>query len=137
MRTLEFIVKTPVQEIVRTAARSVRVLTETGQVGLRPRMEGVVLAVEPGLALVFEDELTRFVGTAGGLLTCDGRTAVLLTPLAVAATDEVAVTRRLTELLQNPGAELEVRNTINNIQKSILGELKEDRRRRGIPGEVG
>ena len=128
MNTLQVIIRTPLQEVVRMDVESLRVITETGQVGLRPRMESVVLAVEPGLAILHPVDGILFVGTAGGLLRCDGRMAMLLTAVAVAARDEQAVIAALTSQLEQPTAEMEIRNMINNIQTSILNELKEDRR---------
>jgi F0F1-type ATP synthase epsilon subunit len=127
---LNLTVRTPQQITLQTGARSLRVLTESGQVGLRPRMEATVLAIEPGLMLVQQTDSLLFVGTAGGLLNCDGVNAVLLTPLAVAAEDESRVLEELEMQLAHPKAELEVRSMINNIQSSILDELKDDRRRR-------
>jgi F0F1-type ATP synthase epsilon subunit len=127
---LKLIVKTPQAVVVDTSAQSVRVLTETGHVGFRPRTEDVILAIEPGLILVHRESSTLFVGTAGGLLTCDGAMITILTPLAVAEENEAAVMRELEKQLDQPKAELEVRTTINNIQTGILNELNEDRRRR-------
>ena len=75
--------RTPREVVLELDVSSIRVPTETGQVGVRPRAEPFVLAVEPGLVLVRRDETYQFVGTAGGLLRCDGATASLLTPLAV------------------------------------------------------
>jgi F0F1-type ATP synthase epsilon subunit len=128
MNDLQVIIRTPRREVVRTTVRSMRVLSDTGQVGLRPRMEPVILAVEPGLAILHTADTSLFVGTAGGLVRCDGLMALLLTPLAVAAEDEQAVIVALTQRLDQPSAEMEVRNMINNIQSNILNELKEDRR---------
>ena len=136
MNLLQVIVRTPVGEVIKTDAHSVRVSTETGQVGLRPKMERLILAVEPGLMLVHRTDSTLFVGAAGGLVTCDGHVARLLTPLAVSGTDEPTVMAELTKQLQQPSAELEVRKTINNIQSNILNELKEDRCRRYRQAEI-
>ena len=127
---LKLIVKTPQAIVVDTETQSVRVLTESGHVGIRPRMEDTILAVEPGLILVHREGSTLYVGTAGGLLTCDGAIATILTPLAVAEENEEAVMRELQKQLDQPTAELEVRTTINNIQTGILNELNEDRRSR-------
>jgi len=134
---LKFIVRTPRAVVVETDARSIRVLTETGHVGLRPKMEAVILTIEPGLALVRRDGSFLFVGTAGGLLKCDGAVATLLTPLAVAAENQDSVMRELQQQLSEPQAELEVRSTIDNIQSSILSEITDDRRRRAGSPEVG
>ena len=132
---LRLIVRTPREVVVETDARSIRVLTETGHVGLRPKMESVILTVEAGLALVDRENSFLFLGTAGGLLKCDGTLATLLTPLAVAAENQESVMRELQKQLSEPKAELAVRTTINNIQSSILTEIIDDRRRRsGNPG---
>lgn len=136
MNALQVIVKTPVQEVLQTSARSVRVLTESGHVGLRPRMESVVLAVEPGLVLVHQGEKTLFVGTAGGLLTCDGDRAQLMTPLAVYGESESSVLSELTARLEQPGSEMEIRRAISSIQSSILDELRHDRAARSMRPEV-
>ena len=133
---LKLIVRTPRGAVVEAEARSIRVLTETGQVGLRPKMEAVILTVEPGLVLVHREDSSLFVGTAGGLLKCDGKLATLLTPLAVAAENQESVMRELQQQLSEPREELEVRNTINNIQSSILTEITDDRRRRAANPEV-
>ena len=133
---LKLIVRTPRGAVVEAEAHSIRVLTETGQVGLRPRMEAVILTVEPGLVLVHREDSFLFVGTAGGLLKCDGKLATLLTPLAVAAENQESVMRELQQQLSEPREELEVRNTINNIQSSILSEITDDRRRRSANREV-
>jgi hypothetical protein len=99
-------------------------------------MEAVILTVEPGLVLVHREHSSLFVGTAGGLLKCDGKVASLLTPLAVAAENQESVMRELQTQLSRPKAELEVRTTINNIQSSILTEITEDRRRRATNPEL-
>ncbi len=96
---LKLTVRTPREVVVDFEVASVRVPTETGQVGIRPRMEPLVLAVEPGLVLARHKAGFEFVGTLGGLLRCDGKTACLLTPLAVTGEDEDAVTQALDEAL--------------------------------------
>jgi F0F1-type ATP synthase epsilon subunit len=137
MNELKLIVRTPQKVVVETFATSVRVLTETGHVGLRPKMEAVVLAVETGLVLVYQSDAILFVGTTGGLLMCDGQMLTLLTPLAVAATNEEAVVNDLQRELDHPQSELEVRKAISSIQSRIVNELREDRRRRDKRSEGG
>jgi F0F1-type ATP synthase epsilon subunit len=104
---------------------SLRVPTESGQVGLRPRVEALVLAVEPGLVLVRQESAFRFIGTAGGLLRCDGERASLLTPLAVVGTDEESLLTILEQALAQPNIELEARAMLNRLQSSILRELRQ------------
>jgi len=122
---LKVIVRTPHEVVLELDASSIRVPTETGQVGVRPRAEAFVLAVEPGLVLVRRDATYQFVGTAGGLLRCDGTTANLLTPLAVASDNEATVTDALDKALAQPNVEMEARATLNRLQGSILRELRE------------
>jgi len=124
---LQLIVRTPREIVLEVRVSSIRVPTETGQVGVRARAEPLVLAVEPGLVLVRREDLYHFVGTAGGLLRCDGASASLLTPLAVAGDDEDAVMDALEEALAQPSVEMEARATLSRLQSSILRELREGR----------
>jgi F0F1-type ATP synthase epsilon subunit len=116
--------RTPHDVIVDVPLTSVRVLTETGHVGLRPRMEPVVLAIEAGLLLLRADHGTRFAGSAGGLLSCDGLQATLFTPLGVAGDDAAAVRAALDRALAEPGAEQKVRAALDKLEGRILTELR-------------
>jgi len=128
--SLRLTVRTPREIVFEIEAESVRVPTKTGQVGLRPRVEQLVLAVEPGLILVRRDQGVHFLGTAGGLLRCDGVSAVLITPLAVYGDEEEKVMRNLDAELAQPDAELELRSTLNRLQSTIVTELRQDRDQR-------
>jgi F0F1-type ATP synthase epsilon subunit len=121
---LKLMVRTPREVVLELDISSLRVPTESGQVGLRPRVEAQVLAVEPGLVLVRQDGSFRFIGTAGGLLRCDGEQANLLTPLAVVGTDEDDLLAVLEHALAQPNIELEVRAILNRLQSNILRELR-------------
>lgn len=121
---LELVVRTPRAVVAERAVRSLRVPTDSGQVGLRPRSEPSVLAVEPGLVLVWTPEGLDFVATAGGLLRCDGQRAILLTPVAVVGRDARAVRSELEEALAVPGTELELRRVIERLETGILRELR-------------
>ncbi len=136
MNYLKLIVRTPRSLVVEAEAGSIRVLTETGHVGIRSKMEAVVLTVESGLMVVHRQDSVLFVGTAGGLLTCDGVVATLLTPLAVAAKDQETVMQEIQQQLSQPKSELEVRATINNIQSCMLAEITDERRRRSNSPEA-
>ena len=125
---LKLIVRTPREVVLEIEVQSVRLPTETGQVGVRPRVEALVLAVEPGLVRIRQDETILFTGTAGGLFRCDGRIASLLTPLAVVGETEADVAKGLEYALQQPNAELEARATLSRLQNSILRELRASRR---------
>lgn len=122
---LKLVVRTPRDIVLELSVSSIRVPTETGQVGVRPRAEPLVLAVEPGLVLVRLDETYKYVGTAGGLLRCDGARASLLTPLAVGGDKEDVVMDALEEALAQPSVEMEARAALGRLQSSILRELRE------------
>jgi F0F1-type ATP synthase epsilon subunit len=118
-------------------AVSLRVPTESGQVGLRPRTEATLLAVEVGLILVHTSAVTQFVGTAGGLLSCDGATATLLTPLAVVGDTEQTILDELEHALQEPSEEIQARTTLGKIEGDILHEMRwEQQDRLGWHGEA-
>ena len=118
------IVRTPHDVVLDTPATSVRVLTETGHVGLRPRMEPVVLPIEAGLVLVRADGRVTLIGSAGGLLSFDGREATLFTPLGVVGTDPVTIQRALNDALAAPDSELAVRVRLGKLEGRILAELR-------------
>lgn len=121
---LRFTLRTPHDVIVDAPVTSARVLTETGHVGLRARMEPVVLAIEAGLVLLRVDGGTRFAGSAGGLLSCDGVQATLFTPLGVVGDDATAVQASLDRALAEPGAEQKVRASLDRLEGRILSELR-------------
>jgi F0F1-type ATP synthase epsilon subunit len=123
-QALKLIVRTPREVVLELDILSLRAPTATGQVGVRPRVEPLVLAIEPGLVLVRQDDGFRFIGTAGGLLRCDGERASLLTPLAVAGKDEDDVLAALEQALAQPNVELEARATLSRLEGSILRELR-------------
>jgi F0F1-type ATP synthase epsilon subunit len=125
---LKLVVRTPRDVVLELDVSSIRVPTETGQVGVRPRAEPLVLAVEPGMVLVRRNDTFEFVGTAGGLLRCDGATACLLTPLAVTGHDEDEVIDAIEDALDQPSVEMEARATLGRLQRSILRELREGRK---------
>jgi F0F1-type ATP synthase epsilon subunit len=121
---LHVTIRTPRSVVLDQDARSLRVPTRTGQVGLRPRGEPTVLAVEAGLIVIRLPGGTRYAGTAGGLLHADGRRASLLTPLAVVGESVDSVSRQLDDLLAAPGEEMEVRHTLGRLESRIVQELR-------------
>ncbi len=121
--TLRAIVRTPSETIVDQHVAALRIPTQTGQVGLRPRGEPTVLAVEPGLILLRTAGGHRYAGTAGGLLHTNGQSASLLTPLAVVGDDAESVSRQLDALLSAPSEEMEARRTLGRLETRILQEL--------------
>ncbi|MCA9214107.1 MAG: hypothetical protein KDB27_13640 [Planctomycetales bacterium] len=123
VRALHVTIRTPRETIVDRDVASLRVPTKTGHVGLRPRGEPTVLAVEAGLILLRTSDGMRYAGTAGGLLHTSSETASLLTPLAVAGDDVESVSQQLDALLSEPSEEMDVRKTLGQLEKRILQEL--------------
>jgi len=123
---LRVVIRTPHKTLLDVVARSCRVLTETGHVGLRLGMEPVVLAVEAGIALIRSDQGVRVVGTAGGLLSCDGAEVTLFTPLAVMGEDRAAIEAALDQALAEPGSELMLRAALDRLEGRILTELRRE-----------
>lgn len=124
-RTLMISIRTPNDSVFEGEGVSLRVPTETGQVGLRPRSEPNVLAVEPGLVVLKTARSTRYAGTAGGLLHVDGHSAVLLTPIAVVGDDMQSVSKQLDAILSEPSEEMEVRRNLNRLETRMLRELRQ------------
>jgi F0F1-type ATP synthase epsilon subunit len=121
---LRFTVQTPERTAFEAELVSLRLPTDSGQVGLRPRGEASLLAVEPGLVLAKTRDGLRFVATAGGLLRCDGRGATLLTPLAVTGESAQAVAQALDEALRAGRADLELHSLLQRLETGILVELR-------------
>jgi F0F1-type ATP synthase epsilon subunit len=128
--SLHMTIRTQHEVVLETDASALRVPTESGQVGLRPRAEATLLAVEAGLMLVCTKTGMRFVGTAGGLLSCDGTTATLLTPLAVVGDDEQSILDELERVLQEPSEEMQARAALGKLEGEILGEMRRERQER-------
>jgi F0F1-type ATP synthase epsilon subunit len=128
--TLALSVVTPHALVAELDVASLRFPTETGQVGLRPRAEPAVFALEPGLVLARTPAGLRYVATAGGLLRSDGARALLLTPLAVTGEDAADVRRRIDAALAAPDPGRELRRTIGGLEAGILRELRADRAER-------
>ncbi len=121
---LHFVIRTPKEVILQSDVSSVRVPTHTGQVGLRPRSESTILAVEAGLVVIRTGESFQYAGTAGGLLQCDGILASLLTPVAVTGPDPDAVVAELDRILAIPSEEAEIRKSLAQIEMRIREELR-------------
>jgi F0F1-type ATP synthase epsilon subunit len=121
---LRLVIRTPKEPILDVAASSVRVPTQTGQVGLRPRIQPTILAIEAGLIVIRMGTAFRYAGTAGGLLRCDGAIANLLTPLAVTGDEPDAVVAELDRVLSIPSEEAEIRKALATIEMRIREELR-------------
>ena len=121
--TLRFVIRTPKEPILDQAASSVCVPTQTGQVGLRPRNEPTILAIEAGLIVIRVGTDFRYAGSAGGLLRCDGLIAILLTPLAVIGEEPDTVVAELDRVLAIPTEEAAIRKALAQIEMRIHEEL--------------
>jgi F0F1-type ATP synthase epsilon subunit len=132
---LRFSLRTPHALVAELEVSGLRVPTDTGQVGLRPRHEALLLAVEPGLVHVHARQGLRFAGTAGGLLNSDGRRAVLLTSDAVLGEDPDAVLAQLERTLAAPDPEREIRRAIERLATGLVQEMRDRTglRERGSP----
>ena len=123
-RPLRVVVLTPEATVLDTFVRSLRLPADTGQVGIRLRCEPAVSPLEPGLVLLGRNGEHGYLATAGGVVRSDGRTAVILTPLAVAGDEADSVLSRLADALSAQTPELELRRTIHNLEKGMLLELR-------------
>ncbi len=122
---LHLVIRTPRAVIVDTDVAALRIPTQTGQVGLRPRGEPSVLAIEAGLIVLRLPNRMRYAGTAGGLLHTDRKSASLLTPLAVVGDDLASVSQQLDALLSTPSEEMDVRGKLGRLETRILQELQQ------------
>jgi F0F1-type ATP synthase epsilon subunit len=124
---LRFVVLTPHQAVFDEGVDSARVPTKTGQVGLRPRGEPFMTAVEPGLVLLTTGGVRRFAATAGGLLEGDRARSVLYTPFAVIGDEPEAVLAALEEALAVPNSEMDARRKLGELEDRIAEQLREGR----------
>lgn len=130
---LHLVVRTPHLIAFEKDVESLRVPTESGQVGLRPRGEAMTLAVEAGLVVARSPGRTQFIGTAGGLLVFDAGRATLLTPVAAAGDDEPAIIDRLEQLLREPDEEMQARLALDRLERQILRQMRNEQREIALP----
>jgi F0F1-type ATP synthase epsilon subunit len=124
LERLRLLIRTPHETVLDAQVRGARVPTETGQVGLRPREEPLVLVVEPGLVILRMDGGVRFAATAGGLLESDRERAMLYTPFAVLGEVEPEVLAALDRALATPDSELSARRRLGELEQRIVQELR-------------
>ncbi|MGD8317450.1 MAG: hypothetical protein PVH21_00520 [Myxococcales bacterium] len=120
---LQLAIRTPYEVVFDELVRAARVPTESGQVGLRPRQEPLMSAVEPGLILLWTGEGLRFAATAGGLLEGGRERAVLYTPFAVISEQEEEVLMTLERALATPDSEIAARRRLGELEEHIVREL--------------
>ncbi len=116
-------IRTPRQLVATLALRSLRVPTESGQAGVRPRMQACLLALVPGLVLLQAEQGLQFCATAGGLLDVGRDVAKLYTPYAVIGDAPDAVLSALDAALALPSGELADRRRLAELEQRILREL--------------
>jgi len=121
---LRFVIRTPHGAVFDEDVRAARVPTETGQVGLRPREEPLVLVVEPGLVVLRLDGALRFAATAGGLLEGDRWRSILYSAFAVAGSVDTEVLAALDRSLAAPDRELLARRRLAELEQRIAQELR-------------
>ena len=126
--SFRLIVQTPRSQIFAGLVTSLRVPTETGQVGLHLRHEGTVLAIEPGLVLAHDEAKWHFLGTSGGILSSDGALARLLTPLAVIGNSAPDVVSALERALAAPDADIQARAKLGQLEANIVNQLRQPAR---------
>ena len=121
---LHLVVRTPHSVVVESDVLALRVPTESGQVGVRPRGEPTVTPIEPGLAIARTAEGLLFLATAGGLLRSDAGVVVLLTPVAFVGGDPEAVLRAIEAATAAPDPERDLRQAIERLEAGMLRELR-------------
>jgi F0F1-type ATP synthase epsilon subunit len=121
---LQFSILTPHAAVFEGPIEAARLSTETGLVGIRPRAEPMLLAVEPGLALLRVDGQMRFAATAGGLFEGDREHGILYTPYATVGGDADAMIEALDLALQTPDSELAARRRLGELEEKIARELR-------------
>jgi F0F1-type ATP synthase epsilon subunit len=124
MRELRLTVRTPRGIVIEEKLRSVRIPTDTGQVGLRPGQEPMTLVVEPGLIVLRSGDATQMVATAGGLFSLEEGRATLYTPFAEAGRSENELRQALERALAIPDGELGDRRRLAVLEQRIIQELR-------------
>ncbi len=127
---LHFCIRTPHGAALELDVEGARFPTPTGLVGLRPRGEPMVTAVEPGLIVLRMGGGTRFAATAGGLLEAGREQAVCYTPFAAVGEDADAMIEALERALQTPDSEVAARRTLGELEERIAREFRGEGPRR-------
>jgi len=123
--SLRWVIRTPHHIVLDEAVSGVRVPTETGQVGLRPRGEPLLLAIEPGIVLIRMGTAMRFAATAGGLCESARERATLYTPFAVLGENADEVTAALDQALALRDGEIAARRRLGELEQRIVAELRQ------------
>src|SRR6218665_428284 len=126
-RLLHLTVRTPHAVVLEAGLDSLRVPTESGQVGLRPRAEASLLVVEPGLVVAHRSTGVRFLATAGGLLSHRGTRATLFTPIAVAGDAPDDLLPPMEHARAEPNEDQQVRRQLGRLEQRIHETLSGSR----------
>jgi F0F1-type ATP synthase epsilon subunit len=121
---LRWIIRTPREAVLDEDVRGVRIPTESGQAGVRPGAEPLVLVVEAGLILIQTDAGTRFAATAGGLLESDRERCILYTPFAVTGERDADVLSALDRVQRLRDDEISARRRLGELEKRIVREVR-------------
>lgn len=132
--TILLLIQTPSVTVVDRRVRALRVPTQTGQVGIRPGIEPLVLIVEPGLVSLVDEEETSYVGTAGGLLEASRVAVKLVTPFAITGTSPDQILTELNAQLGTPNSELVARRRLGELEARLIEQLKSDTPKRRLTG---
>jgi F0F1-type ATP synthase epsilon subunit len=116
---------TPHATVLDARVSGARIPTETGQAGLRPRQESLVLVVEPGLIVLRIEDHACFAATAGGLLESQENEAVIYTPYAARGDTDAEVLDALRGALAKPDGELSARKRLGELEQRIVRELRQ------------
>lgn len=127
--TLHLQVRTPHGSVIDRDVHSLRLPTETGQVGLRAHRATTVLVVEPGLLVIHAGGATSFASTAGGLLRMADNEADLFTPYATTGETPESVLEDLDKQLAAPDSELAMRRRLTELEQRIMRELAQKQAR--------
>jgi F0F1-type ATP synthase epsilon subunit len=128
---LELVIRTPREITLDERVSSVRVPSETGQLGIRPRGEPLLTALEPGLVVFRMGAELRVAGTVGGLMMSDRDRCEIFTPFAVVGTEDEVIAA-LEQQGRDPEPELEARRRLGELEQRIVREIGR-REVRGLP----
>jgi F0F1-type ATP synthase epsilon subunit len=133
MAELRFLVRTPRAVAIDRRLQSVRLPTESGQFGLRPGAEPMLVAIEPGLLLLRDVARTDYAASAGGLLSVAREVSTLYTPFAVSGGSAEEVLEQFEQAQQDPTSDLSTHRQLEALELKILRELRrEDRPASGL-----
>jgi F0F1-type ATP synthase epsilon subunit len=121
---IHLVIRTPREVVFNENVRGIRIPTETGQVGIRPAAEPMLLVVEPGLIVIRKGDGERFAASAGGLFESGCQCCVLYTPFAVTGKQDTDVLAALDRAISTPHSELAARRRLGELEQRIVREIR-------------